>query len=133
MSTTIVTQDSAKYEYEAYDSALAATDQTVDASGSARYIFQVEVDNTANTSTAAYVKVYNSVTSSVTVGTTAPDSIFFAPAGAKICYTITEGIKMGGSGSTGIVWACVTSAGTAGTSAPSSSVIARMVYGESSS
>ena len=97
MSTTIVTQDSAKYEYEAYDSALAATDQTVDASGSARYIFQVEVDNTANTSTAAYVKVYNSVTSSVTVGTTAPDSIFFAPAGVKdLLHGLPKGSRWAG-------------------------------------
>ena len=85
-----------------------------------------EVDNTANSSVDSYVKLYNSAsTGAGTLGTTAPTAILYAPKGDKICYTVPAGMAF----SSGIVWTCVTSAGTAGTAPPASSVAARLLYG----
>ena len=86
-------------------------------------LFGVEIDNTAN-SAASYLKGYDNVTGSVTVGTNNPDLILPAAASTKITYMFDQGVAFG----TGLVLACVTGAGTAGTSSPASAVIIKLVY-----
>ena len=124
MSTAVVSQNDALWSSEAVDSALGATAQAV--STATGTIYQVEVDNTANTSAASYVKVWSTAVGSLTVGTDAPIAIFPAPAGAKVCYTFPYG--KGVYSANYITWACVTAAGTAGTSSPSASVVAKMIF-----
>jgi len=128
MSTSVVSQNSALWSYEASDAALANSPQLVVAS--AKFVYQIEIDNTANTGAASYVKLYDDNTSSsVTVGTSVPMAIFVAPAATKLSVTFPYGV--GTYFANGIVWACVTTAGTAGTTSPTSSVICRMQYNAS--
>lgn len=125
MSTSVVSQNSAIWSFEASDIALGAGPQLVVASS--MFIFQIEIDNTANTSAASYVKVYDdNSAASVTVGTSVPMAIFPAPAGTKLSFTFPYGV--GTYFANGIVWACVNAPGTAGTTAPTSSVICKMMY-----
>ena len=130
MSTAVVSQNSALWSFEATDEDLTNSGQLVVAS--TMYVYQVEVDNTLNTTTGAtaYVKVYDdNSSSSVTVGTSVPMAIFPAPASTKITYTFPHGV--GAKFTNGIVWACVTGAGTAGTTGPTNDVTARMMYSAS--
>ena len=124
MSTSVVSQNDALWSSEAYDSALGASAQVV--KGSSASVYQVEVDNTANTGAASYVKMYNIAAASVTVGTSVPLAVFPAPAGAKVSYTFP--VSKGASFGSAVSWACVTAGGTAGTSAPSNSVIVRALF-----
>ena len=82
-------------------------------------IFWVIIDNT-NNSAASYLKFWDA-TGSVTLGTTDPVVILKAPASTKLQYSFPRGIAFG----SGICYACTNSAGTAGTSAPSSAVSIR--------
>jgi hypothetical protein len=84
-------------------------------------LFMVEIDNTAN-SAVTYVKVYDNTT--VTVGTTVPDWIFYAPASVKRTYSVPTGLAF----STGLAYAAVTQGGTAGTTSPSSAVLLKLVF-----
>ena len=86
------------------------------ASGGAYSVFTVDIDNSAN-SAASYLKFWN-VTSGATLGTTDPVMILMAPAGTKAPYGFGKGIVF----STAVSYACVTTAGTAGTSGPSTAV-----------
>ena len=83
------------------------------------YIYWVIIDNT-NNSAASYLKFWDA-TGSVTLGTTDPVVILKAPASTKLQYSFPRGIAFG----SGICYACTNSAGTAGTSAPSSAVSIR--------
>jgi hypothetical protein len=128
LSTSVVSQNSALWSYEASDSTLANSPQLV--VGSAMFVYQVEIDNTANTSAASYVKLYDdNGSSSVTVGTSVPMAILVAPAATKISITFPYGI--GTYFANGIVWACVAEPGTAGTTSPTSAVIAKIMYNAS--
>tara|TARA_R110000751_G_scaffold41173_1_gene96821 strand:+ start:465 stop:830 length:366 start_codon:yes stop_codon:yes gene_type:complete len=84
-------------------------------------VASVYVDNT-NNGARSFVKVYDA-TSGVTVGTTAPLAIFMAPASAARMYTIPLGLAFG----TGLAYAVVTTAGTAGTTGPGSTVTLRFL------
>jgi len=86
-------------------------------------IYAVEIDNTAN-SVNSFLKFYNLAAASVTVGTDDPYMILKAPASKKVTYHFDQGVALG----TAISIACLNSAGTAGTAAPSSSVTAKIVY-----
>ena len=128
MSTSVVSQNDAVWDDEASDADLAAAPQLVVASS--KFVYQVEVDNTANTSAASYVKVYDdNTTSSITVGSSVPMMIFPAPAASKVIYTFPYGF--GAYFANGIVWACVTAGGTGGSTGPTSDVVAKMSYNAS--
>ena len=86
-------------------------------------IYWVIIDNT-NNSAASYLKFWDA-TGSVTLGTTDPVMILKAPASTKLQYSFPKGIAFG----SGICYACTNSAGTAGTSAPSSAVSIRFGAG----
>lgn len=79
-------------------------------------IYAVTIDNTANGAD-TYVKFWNTV-GSVTLGTTAPDMILYAPASTRIPYIFTTGNTF----STGLTYAAVTTPGTAGTTPPTNAV-----------
>jgi hypothetical protein len=72
----------------------------------------------------SFLKFYNLAAASVTVGTDDPYMILKAPASKKVTYHFDQGVALG----TAISIACLNSAGTAGTAAPSSSVTAKIVY-----
>ena len=86
-------------------------------------LYGIEFDNT-NNSAYSYIKLYDNVIGSVTVGTSSPDMVAAAAASTKVTYLFDQGVSFG----TGLVLACVTGAGTAGTSSPASAVIIKLVY-----
>ena len=86
-------------------------------------IYVVEIDNTAN-SVNSFLKFYNLASGSTTVGSDDPYMILKAPASKKVTYHFDQGVALG----TAISIACLNSAGTAGTAAPSSSVTAKIAY-----
>ena len=102
------------------DPANGSTAVIVKASSAA--IYQIELDNSAN-GAATYMRMYNTA-STVTVGTTVPDSIIMVPASGTVNFTMPTGWTFG----TGLVLSSGTSATLATTTAPSSSFIVRIVY-----
>lgn len=83
-------------------------------------IYMVKVDNTLN-SAASYFKMYNNA--APTVGTTAPDVIIPVPAYKTATLVVPEGMAF----ATDLSYACVTTAGTAGTTDPTNAVKLEMV------
>tara|TARA_R100000152_G_C6779135_1_gene210461 strand:+ start:686 stop:1072 length:387 start_codon:yes stop_codon:yes gene_type:complete len=85
-------------------------------------IHMIEIDNTANGSDIAYLKIINGdgtgTAGVITVGTDAPEYVFHCPAGTKLTYLFPETISIT---SKLRMW-CVTGAGTAGTTSPSGNV-----------
>lgn len=90
---------------------------------SSAVIYQLELDNTANAA-ASYFKMFNVASGSVTLGTTVPDKVEMVPASTKITITIPGGVTYG----TACSCASTTAGGTAGTTAPSSGFIVKIVY-----
>lgn len=95
---------------------------------SSAVLYGVSVDNSANGGAACYVKIFNVANGSVVLGTTAPDEIIFVPAGAKVSRTYFTGAAAGVTFGTALSVACVTTGGTAGVTAPSSSVVVSLNY-----
>jgi len=100
------------------DTASDNTPQTVDLSGGTLY--QVFIDNTAN-SAVSYVKLYEAVKTSVTVGTTPPSFIFPCPASVTKQFDFPTGIAY----ATALSVSSVTAAGTGGTTSPTGAVLVR--------
>ena len=100
----------------AKDIDLQSDKQSINAA--ATYLFQVTIDNSAN-SAKSYVKLYDNALSLVSVGTTEPDFILPVAAESTAEYSFFPGVFF----DTGLVAACVTTAGKAGSSNPSSSTI----------
>jgi hypothetical protein len=114
-------------DQEIVDTALGATLQSP--GGNTNYIFQVRIDNSANTS-AVYLKIYDAASAaSVTVGTTDPDMIFPCAGESVAEFSLYPGAYI----TNGLHMACVTTPGTAGTTSPSSSVIVRLLTGNNDS
>ena len=99
-----------------------AANSAVTVKGSSAVITMIDVDNTANAA-ATYVKLWNS-TGAITVGTTAPDMVLYVPASTRIAFVIPTGVTWG----TGTQVAAVTTAGTAGSTSPTSATIVRISY-----
>jgi hypothetical protein len=97
------------------DTAAGAVGQD-NVTGAASTIHSIEVDNTANSSTTVYFKVYDAA--NPTIGTDAPDYTFPVPGGTKLAFTTGDGLVF----STAVSYACVTGKDVANTSAPASSV-----------
>jgi len=95
-------------------SAIAASSST---------LFSVQIDNTGNSAN-SFVKLYNLAAGSTTVGSDDPFVILKAQASRKVTYHFNQGIAF----SAAIALACVTTAGTAGSSSPSASVPVKLVY-----
>jgi hypothetical protein len=96
--------------------------------GSSTRLYSVTIDNSANGGAASYVKLFNLLSGSVTVGTTAPDEVIYVPGGAVVTRNFWTGAAPGLVFGTGLSACCVTTGGTAGAVAPSSSVIVSVNY-----
>jgi hypothetical protein len=83
-------------------------------------VYFITVNNSANAAS-AYVKLYNTA-SVVAVGTTVPDEVIHAPAGQTITHVLYTGSTPGKAFGSAIAAACVTTGGTAGTTAPTNAV-----------
>lgn len=95
-------------------------DNTLWVVGTTPKVYGWEIDNTANTS-AVYFKVYDAA--SPTVGTTAPHWCIRVPASTKLPWPSVNGD--GHTFSAKMNMACVTTAGTAGTTSPTNPVKVR--------
>lgn len=91
-------------------------------------VFSITIDNTANVSVASYVKLFNLASGSVTLGTTVPDEVIYVPANSIITMVLYTGATPGKTYATALSAACVTTGGTAGVTAPSSSVSVTINY-----
>lgn len=91
-------------------------------------VYAVMVDNSANGGAASYVKIFNLAAGSVTPGTTAPDEIIYVPGGAVLTHNFFTGANPGKTFGTALSAFCVTAGGTAGVTAPVSSVIVSVNY-----
>lgn len=121
MVTTVTTvADPAAGAANVHNTSLGSTKETP-VSGVYDIIF-LEVDNSANGSDTAYLKIYDAANADVTVGTTAPDIIFRALPG-KVTRVDLRGDNL--ELATALTWACVTAGGTGGTTAPTSAVVVR--------
>lgn len=83
-------------------------------------VYEVDIDNTANAAI-EYVKLYDNA--GPTVGTTAPNVILPIAASSRKRYKFEGGLVF----ATGLSAACVTAAGTAGTTGPTSDVVLRII------
>lgn len=101
----------------------AAANAAVAVKASSAVVYEIEVDNSAN-GAATYLKVFNVAGGSVSVGTTAPDFIFMVPASVSRTLVLPSGLTFG----TALSYCAVTSAGTAGSTSPTSSVPIKLVY-----
>ncbi len=83
-------------------------------------IYQIEIDNTANSDNACYLKIYDNA--SPTIGTTAPDFIVKCPVNRKINLVSVDGLDF-----SILSFAVVVSGGTSGTTDPTNAVVVKMV------
>lgn len=97
------------------DTAANATAQD-NVTGAASTVLSVEIDNTANTSTTVYFKMYD--VADATVGTTIPVFVLPVQGGKKLVYATSDGFIF----STAVSYGCVTGAANSDTTSPSSSV-----------
>ena len=95
----------------------AASSTEVEVSTSAINVHQVRIVNTAN-ATKLYLKMYNLVASSLTVGTNNPDVVLPVEASSSVEYAFDPGVVFG----TALCYAVVTVGGTTGTGAPSTAI-----------
>ena len=98
-------------------------DATIEANvtgNSSGSLYMVEIDNTANASTAAYFRIRDAASAATTDDHT---WMFYAPAGQKVTYALNEG-EIYSAGLS--VWCTSNPAYQDGT-APSSSVVTRIV------
>jgi hypothetical protein len=106
-------------------SAMGATKEGIKASSAK--VFSVIVDNTLNGAD-TYVKLWNVASGSVTVGTTAPDEVIYAPLGVITTHIMYTGAAQGKTFGTALTAAAVTTAGTAGVTGPSSNTVVTVNY-----
>lgn len=99
-------------------SAAATAENNV--TGAAGTLYTVDIDNTLNVGTAAYLKIYDSA--APVIGTSSPDLIFCAKAGVRRSYVIPHGWAF-----SALSFACVTTGGTAGATSPAMAVPVAMV------
>ena len=119
----VTTQTFAQFaEKESVDTDLENLD--IEVTGSAVFLFQVRIDNTANTAK-SYVRIWDIAAAGVTVGSTVPDFILPCAASSVAEYSFFPGVHF----DTAMTVACVTTAGTSGSASPTNSVIVRLLHG----
>jgi len=84
-------------------------------------VYTVEINNSSNSAN-TYIKFFNHA--SPTVGSTVPEMVLKCPASATVTYQFTLGIAF----DTAISIAGLTAGGTAGTAAPGSNAIVKVIY-----
>jgi hypothetical protein len=83
-------------------------------------LFIVEIDNTANTGTDAYVRIKDAASAATTDDHT---WMFYAPSGKKLTYTMSEGETY----SAGLSMWCTTNPAYQDATAPASAVIVKLL------
>jgi hypothetical protein len=126
MAITQINVSSPTNEIVFNDSAMGNTADGIKSSSA--IVYSVTIDNSLNGGAASYVKLFNLASGSVVVGTTAPDEIIFVPGGAVVTHVLYTGATPGVTFATALSAFCVTTGGTAGSSAPSSSVSVTINY-----
>ena len=91
------------------------------ATTSSTTLYHVRIDNTQNTAD-VYVKLHDLAVGSVTVGTTAPNHVFFCPSGTKLSYVMASGLAFG----TAISMHASTGIDTQSTTGPTNDVEVRL-------
>jgi hypothetical protein len=94
---------------------------------SSALVYSININNSAN-SVPSYVRLFNLASGSVIVGTTAPDSVLYVPANAVVSFALFTGVLAGITFGTALSACCVTTGGTAGVTAPLSSVAVTITY-----
>lgn len=89
---------------------------------SSAVLYSILADNSSNGGAACYVKIWNTASGSVTVGTTVPDEIIYVPAGQIVEHFLFTSSVSGKTFGTALSAACVTTGGTSGTTAPTNPV-----------
>ena|ERR1700677_4891550 len=125
MAITSINVSSPSNEILFTDTAMGVTIDAIKSSSAIVYF--VQVNNSANAS-AVYVKLYNLASGSVSVGTTPPDECIFVPGLATVTHQLLTGGAAGKTFATALSAACVTTGGTAGVVAPSTSVAVTISY-----
>ena len=97
------------------DSSANATVQT-NVTGAASTVYSVEIDNTANTGTTVYFKLFDNAAPQL--ATTAANFVLPVQGGKKLVYVANDGLTFANA----VSYACVTGAATGNTTAPSSAV-----------
>ena len=87
-------------------------------SASSTTIQQVHIENTANASATAYVKIWNATAGNVTLGTTVPTMILPCPGGKTMTYALPQGTTLG----TACSISAVTAGGTGGTASMTNAI-----------
>ncbi len=87
------------------------------AKGSSAVCFYINLDNTGNVSP-VYLKVYDALQSTITVGVSAPDLAFKCIAGKMNSFILYTGSEFGFTFDNGISLACTTQPATGGTTSP---------------
>tara|TARA_R100000234_G_scaffold117187_1_gene95259 strand:- start:648 stop:1022 length:375 start_codon:yes stop_codon:yes gene_type:complete len=85
-------------------------------------LFLIEIDNTANASTSAYVRIKDAQSAGAE-GTLVPTFMFYAGPASKASYVLPEGQLY----STGLTMWCTTSNAPADTTSPQSAVIVKLI------
>ena len=104
-----------------------AANAVIGIKASSAKVYYIIVDNSLNVA-ASYLKLWNTASGSVTLGVTAPDFIAYIPASAIITIPFFTSAANGITFGTALSYAVVTTAGTAGSSAPSSAVTMTVSY-----
>ena len=126
MAITQVNVSSPSNEIVFTDTAMGNTVDGIKSSSAK--VYSLTVDNSANGGAASYVKLFNLASGSVVLGTTAPDEIIYIPSGAIVTHNFQTSAAPGKTFGSALSAACVTAGGTAGVTAPASSVVVSITY-----
>jgi hypothetical protein len=121
MAISIVNIPSPANEIVYTSTAMGSTVEGIKASSAK--VFSIIIDNSANGGAATYVKLFNLASGSVVLGTTVPDEVIYVPAGVVVTHVLYTGAGLGKTFGTALSAAAVTTGGTAGVTAPSSSTV----------
>lgn len=126
MAITQVNVSSPSTEIIYTDTAMGSTADGVKSSSAV--VYSVSIDNSLNSGAASYVKLFNLASGSVTVGTTVPDEVIYAPQGSITVISFKTSAAPGKTFGTALSACCVTTGGTAGSTPPGSSVVVSINY-----
>jgi hypothetical protein len=108
------------------DSSMGAVVDAVKSSSGT--IYYVTVDNTLNTLTPAYVKLFYALAGSVVLGTTVSNEIFFVAPGAKETRKFLTGTVLGKAFPTALSAACVLGSASSNVTPPINPVTVVISY-----
>lgn len=91
-------------------------------------VYSVSVDNSLNPGAASYVKLFNLDSDLVSVGSTAPDEVIYAPPGTITVQIFATGAAPGKTFDSAVSACCVNVGGTEGFNSPANPVAVIVSY-----